>query len=1022
MPQEMFPSIEIDMVSITTQYDGAPPEDVEQQITLPIEEQFEELADIDYIFSTSGESRSNVFIKLKSGTNVDDFMRIARSELDQVKRLPSEAEKPELSRIVARFPVISIAIYGNVSDAYLAEIANQVKIRIKQGKEVKGVASVDIAGNQDWELWVVVNPEVLAAHKISLSQIAQALRENLKDLPGGSVKAKEGDILLRGRGQRPDAGHIKKIVLKHTLDGGQLTLADLAEIKYRLEEPKTLGRFNGNRSINLTISKTSRASTIEVAKQIKALVKKLKSELPSSVKAETFADSSVYVETRLNTVKSSGIVGLILLLISLYVFLNFRIALITAMGIPVSFLVGVICLFYFGLTINMITLFAFLIALGMIVDDAIIVNENIYRYLEQGLPAHEAAIKGSREVFWPVLASTATTIAAFLPMFAITGHMGEFIKAIPIVVTATLLGSLIEAFGVLPSHAAEILKVKAKNKKKQVVNWGKWLGKYINALEWSIVNRYIVVALTVGILVVTFAYAKTRIPVVFMSEINIGQFFVNVETANTNSLLDSEKIAKQVEKRISSVVKKDELKTMLTNIGFSMIDLNRYQVGSQYIQVMVDLKKREPQGFIENIVSPLVTFNFSDKGKRKRSSQEIENNVRQALRGMRGIERMNIIRLSGGPAGRDLIAGFTGPDTTKLKEYAKELVAYLKSQKGVYDIRHDIDPGKRELQYSINSRGKELGLTQQQISDIVRTGFLGLEVVYVNRDNKRIPVRLIFNDRIRKNSDLRNLKLTLASGKTVYLGDVASLEEGRGMSTIRRYNLNRMIRVSAELNSKIITSAEITKLIDQKFKKQLEANPEYKLSYYGEKKQTQESFAGMGRAMFLALIIIYFILCALFKSLFEPLVVMFAIPFGIIGVVIGHVIFGYNLQFLSLIGFIALSGIVVNDSLILVDFIKKQRDKGIDRMQAILTAGKVRIRPILLTSITTFLGVSPLIFFATGQTALLAPMAVSLGFGLLLATILILIVVPCFYLVVDDIRTSTLGALGKLRKRASRPS
>jgi len=1014
MPQEMFPSIQLDMVNIHTQYDGAPPEDVEKQITLAIEERFDELADIDFISSSSAESSSNVFIKLKSGTNVDDFMRIARSELDQVKDLPLEAEKPELTRIVARFPVISIAIFGKVSNAYLGEIADQVRNRIQE--EVDGVASVSLAGKQDWELWVVVNPEVLAAHKISLNKIAIALRENLKDLPGGSIKAKEGDILLRGRGKRPDAENIRKIVLRHTLAGGQLILADVAKIKYRLEEPKTLGRFNQARSVNLTISKTSQASTIKVANDIRLLVKSLKKDLPVNIKADVFADMSIYVKTRLNTVKSSGFIGLTLLLISLYIFLNFRIALITAMGIPVSFLVAVITLFYFGYTINMVTLFAFLIALGMIVDDAIIVNENIYRYLEEGLPPKEAAFKGASEVFWPVVASTITTIAAFLPMFAISGHIGAFIMVIPVVVTATLLGSLVEAFGVLPSHAAEMLRIETKRKRKQFVNWSAGLKRYLKSLEWSIHNRYIVVAITVGVLAVTAVYAKTRVPFNLFPRVNIGQFFVNVETPNTNSLQDSEALAKKIEKRIVSALGKDELKILLTNIGFSMIDFNRYKVGSRYIQFIVDLKKREPQGFIESAISPLVSLNFSERGERVRSNQAIIDSVRLVLKGMPGIERMNISQPAGGPAGPDLHVGFSGPDSSKLKEFGEKLVSFLKKQDGVHDIRHDSDPGKRELQYSINARGKELGLSQKQISDIVRTGFLGLEVVYVNRDEKRIPVRLIFNERIRKNSDLKNLKLTLANGKTVYLGDVAEFIEGRGMSTIIRRDLSRMISVNAEVDTKIITPNELVPLIQKEMAKDMERNPGYKMLFLGEKKNAEESFAGMRKAMLLALIIIYFTLSSLFKSLLEPLVVMCAIPFGLIGVVIGHVIFGYNLQFLSMIGFIALSGIVVNDSLILVDFVKKQRQKGMDRMSAVLDAGRVRIRPILLTTITTFLGVSPLIFFATGQTAFLSPMAVSLGFGLLMATVLILIVIPCFYLIADDIRNLTKKGWDKVFK------
>ena len=378
MPQEIFPVIEKDQVSINTQFKGAPPADVENQITIPIEQAFEGKDDIDFIKSSSSEGLSAIIIKLKSGANVDDFLRLARSELDQLKTLPTEAEKPVLKRVVTRFPVISVAVFGGRERSQLFAAVEIVKKKIYAS--VKGVGSVGVAGDRKWEIWVIVRPDTLASSRVSLQQVANALSQNLKDLPGGSVKAVEGDILLRGQGAKPDPENIRKIVLKHKVNGGQLLLGEVARVESRLEEAKTLGRFGRKKSVNLVISKTASASTIEVSAQVKKLVLELQkgNSLPANVSVEAFGDLSKIVESRLNTVKSSGLVGLIFVLISLYVFLNFRIALITAMGIPVSFLIAVAFLYYFGYTINMVSMFAFLIALGMIVDDAIIVGENIW--------------------------------------------------------------------------------------------------------------------------------------------------------------------------------------------------------------------------------------------------------------------------------------------------------------------------------------------------------------------------------------------------------------------------------------------------------------------------------------------------------------------------------------------------------------------------------------------------------------------------------------------------------------------
>ncbi len=1010
MPQEMFPVVLKDQVKITVRYDGATPEDVEREITIPVEEAFDSLGDKDYIRSTSSEGVSTVVIKLKAGTNVDEFMRLARSTLDQITTLPTEAEKPELSRLETRFPVISIAVYGKVDRSTLFLLADKVKDSIRDN--VPGVATVGVAGKRDWELWVEVKPSVLASSHVSLKQVATALRANLKDTPGGLVKAQEGDILLRGKGQQPTPENIRKIVIKSGPSGGQLLLGEVAEVRHRLSEAKTFGRFNQKPSVNLTVSKTSKASTIEVAKLIRALVIDIRKTLPKGVTTNVFGDMSVFVENRLNTVKSSGLVGLILVLLSLYIFLNFRVALVTAMGIPVAFLVAVIALNFFDFSINMVSMFAFLIALGMIVDDAIIVNENVYRHMEMGESPEKAAYLGAREVFWPVVASTITTIAAFLPMFSITGTLGAFVQVIPVVVTAALVGSLFEAFGVLPSHAAEILKVRKANKRKSLLNWQALLQVYLRVLRWSVVNRYIVTALTVGALIVSVAYYNTRMSHNLFSKVDVGQFFINIEAPNTYSLEESERLAKKVEAVLFKILRKNEIDTVLTNVGFSFIDFNRFKLGSRYIQLMVNLKKPRPEGIIEKYVSPLVSLKFEPWGTRTRSNKELLNLTRTELLKISGIEHLYIARPIGGPVGADIEVGIAGPDIKVLRAQAIRLTQWLEKQPGVYDFRHDMDPGKRQYSYAINERGKKLGLTQKEISEFVRNGFLGLEVVHVTRNNKRMPVRLIFSQQVRKSSDLNNLQITLPGKKPFFLGDVASIQSGQALNTINRRDRRRLAVIKAEVNANIVTADKVVPKIEKYFKKFLADNPEYKLNFLGEKKRASESFKGMQTAMILSFAIIFFVLAALFKSLLDPFVIMLAIPFGFIGVIIGHELFSFKISFLSMVGFIALAGIVVNDSLILIDFAKKQQARGVDRFEALIEAGRVRIRPILLTTITTFLGISPLIFFASGQTAFLSPMAVSLGFGLLFATVLILISLPCFYLIADDMREGTKRLFG----------
>ncbi len=1001
LPQEIFPVVDLDMVSIKTEFEGASPAEVEQQVTIPIEKEFEDSQDIDYITSVNKESFSSIFIKLKPGSNVDDFMRDTRTLLDRIDDLPDTAKEPELNRIRTRFPVITMTLYGNLSKADLYDYAEQARRRMQQ---VEGVASVGMAGERDWEIWVEIDPHVLAALDIPLELVNAALRNNLIDQPGGSIKSNEGDIRLRGKGVEPEPQSIEQIVLRTNPNGGELKLGDVAHVVRRFEEPKTYARFNGKPSINLTVTKTADASTIKISEAIKALSAELDKEFPESIQVGYHTDMSVYVETRLNLVKSSGLIGLMLVLLSLYLLLNFRAAAITAFGIPVSFLFAVILLYYFDYTINMVSLFAFLIVLGMIVDDAIIVTENVYRHIEEGMPPAEAAALGSKEVIGPVVVSTMTTIAAFIPMFAIGGILGEFIKVIPVVVCCALIGSLIEAFAVLPSHAAHILKAE---KTKPRVNWKPLLDKYGTLLHWSAMNRYFFAVLSICAMLISLSYASTRFPFQLFGDVEIGQFFLNIETPNTYSLEDSLELAEILEGRINEVMTDDELRTLLTNVGISIIDFNRNKSGSNILQFVVDLEKPVPESFIERWITPIVSLDFNISGNRERSADEIINAIRDDFVKVPGVDRLSILKPNAGPAGDDIELGIVSSDLDLLQQKAKEISAYMKRMPGVNDVVHDQEPGKLEYKYQLNERGKRLGLTQNELASAVRSGYLGNEVVYVTWNEKRLPVRVIYPKTLREEStSLQDLPIILDSGETVYLSDVADINIGRGLNQIRRRDTQRMAKIVADVDTSITTASDVTKQIDKEFGLRAEG---YSLMFMGEKKRAEDSFSGMNQALLIALVVIFFMLTALFKSLLDPLVVMFAIPFGFIGIVIGHAIFEYNLQFLSAVGMLALSGIIVNDSLILVDFIKRLRREGHDRITAVVEAGKVRARPILLTTVTTFLGVSPLIFFATGQTAFLSPMAVSLGFGLVFATVLILLTLPCFYLIADDIRIKFYG-------------
>ncbi|RMD79886.1 MAG: efflux RND transporter permease subunit, partial [Gammaproteobacteria bacterium] len=631
------------------------------------------------------------------------------------------------------------------------------------------------------------------------------------------------------------------------------------------------------------------------------------------------------------------------------------------------------------------------------------------------------ALEGAREVAAPVTAATATTVAAFLPMFAVGGTMGAFIAVIPVVVGGALLGSLLEAFGVLPSHAAAWLRVGPGEGKRgrPLLPWGRLREAYAAWLERAVARRYLVALAALGLFALSVQAALTHLPFRLFGHVETGQFFIHAEAPVTYSLEDSARLAARLEREVlAALAPRGELRSVLANVGVSFVSVSQVRFGSHLVQLVVDLAPERPRGFVERWIAPLMRLRLGAEGTRTRSTEAIMEELRRRLAAVPGVRHLSVMRPRGGPAGPDVEVGITGPAVGELARLGEEVAGYLRRLPGVRDVRHDLEGGKLELRYRLNERGRELGLTQADLARALRAGFQGLEALQATwRDaagrERRLPVRVLYPEAVRHGAlDLEALPVVLPGGGTALLGQVAELRWERGYQEIHRRDGRRMVTVTAEV-APGTSALAVTEALRRAFAPRLAARPGYRMLFLGERRETARSMADLLRALVVALALIFFILVALFQSLLDPLVVMVAIPFGFVGVVAGHALMGVPLEFLSLIGFLALAGIVVNDSLILVEFAKRRRAAGAPREAAVVEAAAVRARPILLTSVTTFLGVSPLIFFATGQAAFLRPMAVSLGFGLLGATLLILVALPCFYLVADDLRRRVLGLLGR---------
>lgn len=995
LPREMFPAIERDRLQVRTTFEGASPEEVAHQVTQPIEEALDELTDIDTVTSTSQEGLSVITYKLMEGADTAELLREMRTAVDAIEDFPENADTPQLTHLKHNLPVISVALHGQAPMPQLYDLADRLRQELLQ---TPGVSGVKVSGQRDWEMWVELDPRKLAARGVRLNEVTDALRRNLRHTPSGVIRSAEGDILLRGIGAET-AEEIGAVAVRRNAQGGQLRIRDLGGVAPRLEEALTLARFNGEPSVNLIVTKNRQQSTYQIAERVRQMF--AGRDLPPGIRASLFADMSVPIENRVNTVQSSGAVALVLLLFALYFMLNFRMALITALGIPVAMMAAVITMALLGYSINMVSMFAFLVVLGLVVDDAIIISENTYRHIEEGLESHEAAYIGAREVLWPVLASIATTVAAFIPLFGISGTLGKFVEVIPVIVTAALLGSLLEAFLILPSHSAEVLR---RRKTRDAALWKTVLARYRHLLAWGIRNRYLVAGAAAGVLLVTLAFMLTRLPYTQFPHVDYDEFVINVEAPVTYGLDDSARLATRIEDAIARLVPSEDLDSLLTNIGMTMTREHRYTFGSNRLQFNVNLAPKAPEGWIEAYVSPLLTWKFDEAGVRERPTEEITGEIRRMLETMPGIQHVSILGIRAGPAGTDIEIGIVGPEVGELGLQAERLREFLSRLPGVQDARHDLEPGKIEYQYALNERGRELGLTQAELATAVRMGYQGDKVVYINRADRRVPVRALYTEAMRRDAAaFRQLPIVTQDG-AVYLHEVADIRATRSLSTIHRRDGERMVTITADVDASVTTPGTVTALVDREFGDRYRRLNDYRYQHMGAKQESYQATADLTSAALVALVLIFFILAALFKSLFDPLAVLATLPLALVGVVVGHALAGLHLQFLSLIGLLALSGVVINDSLILISFVKQLRASGHSRIDALLTGSRVRFRPILLTTLTTFLGISPLIFFATGRVQFLQPMALSLGVGLLFATVLILLVLPCLYLILDDFR------------------
>jgi len=1002
---EIFPAYEPDRITVSVALPGATPQDVEQGVAIRIEEAVQDLDGIKKISSRSIEGSTRVSLDIDSRYDTQEILAQIKNRVDGIITFPADVEKPTVTLPQYKREVISVAIAGDLSEIEIREYAERVRDELLQ---LPGITRIELDGVRDYEISIELSKHKLQQFSLTLDQVADTIRKSSLNQSAGNVRTKGGDVLIRSKGQSYRRDQFENIVIKTNIDGSILRLSDIATVNDSFKESPLRTRYNGQPAAMIDVFRVGEQSAITVAERVREYIDSKQASLPVGLILSYWDDDSIVVKARLNTLTTSALVGGILVFALLTLFLRPAIAFWVFIGIPISFMGAFLFMPLLGITLNVISLFGFILVLGIVVDDAIVTGENVYRHIRKaelegkvgkdfGL---DAAINGTREVALPVTFGVLTTVAAFIPIAMMDGFRGAIFMQIPAVVIPVLLFSLIESKFVLPSH---LKSIRLPKNGKRDGGFIRWQQTFADRFESAILKYYR------PLLAVSLRHRYTTL-MIFVGV--LGVIVALMFSGWTNFVFMP---------RIQSETARGSL-TMPSGTSFEVTD--RYVTKMADAARQLQKKYRDPQTQQDVILNILAITGSGSRGAsgshfgrvvfeilppEKRSveisSRQLVKQWRQLIGPIPGAEEL-VFRAEFGRGGDPIDVQLSAQSLAQLKILAEDIKKRLATYPTVFDIADSLSDGKQELQIELTDNGHALGLRQSDIIGQVRNAYYGVEVQRIQRgrDEVRVFVRFPLQER-ESVASLQSMLISAPDGRMIPLSHVAVLRPGRSPSAIYRIDRYRTVNISADVDKKStnmkILKADLTQYLDEL----VATYPGVTYQLEGESKEQQESFSSLKMGVIFVLFIIYCLLAIPFKSYIQPLIVMSVIPFGIIGAVIGHWILGLDLSIMSLLGLMALVGVVVNDSLVLVDFINKDRAKGHNTlMESILTAGVVRFRPVMLTSMTTFIGLMPLLFEKSTQAQFLIPMAVSMAFGIIFATFITLILVPANYLFVEDLK------------------
>jgi multidrug efflux pump subunit AcrB len=1002
IPVEFFPEIEENVVTVSMSYRGATPSEVEQQVVVRIEEAIYDLEGIENLRSEASEGNGSVMVEVAKGYSAREMADDIKARVDAISTFPGESENLQVRTPQGNSTAVSVLVAGDLVEGELRHLAESVRDEMAG---LPGISQVEISGVRRYEIGVEVSENTLQEYGLTLGAIAQAIERSSVDLPAGSIKTSGGEVLLRTKGQAYGKDDFEDIVLLTRPDGSRLTIGDIGTVIDGFEENPFIARFNGIPAAVVNVFYTSDQNLLAIADTAKKYVNDKAKNMPPGSEITLWSDRSSSVRERLNTLKSSAISGGILVFIVLTLFLRFQLALWVCVGIPVAFMGAIALMPYIGVTINIITLFAFILVLGIVVDDAIVTGENIYTHLRNGEEGLEAVITGTQEVSTPVTFGVLTTIAAFIPLLIIEGRWGEIFYGIPAIVIPVLIFSLIESKLILPSHLKHMKTGRDPAKlsffPRMQHGIARSLERFVEKayepfLEVALRQRYLVFALfTACVILVVGLISSNRIRRVPFPTVNSDTATVNLEMPIgtpfevTEPHLD--RILAEAEKlREKYNVPGDPrvIEYILSTKGGSGLSRGRAGGGSP--------NRGE-------VAIRLVDEEYRDN---KIGVNQLVAEWRKNIGPIPGAEELSF-RFARGGGGDAIEVEIKGLDFEVIGKAVAELKEHLATYEGVVDIRDDTQHGKEEIQLALKPTAEQLGLTTEMLASQTRHAFFGQEAQRVlrSREDIRVMVRYPLEER-QSIENLENMRIRAPDGSEVPLSEVADIMIGRAYSSIVREDRKRTISVFADIDKDIADVPAIQQSLARFVDDLIVKYPGIIYQFGGEIEEQQKTNHSLYLGVLFTIFAIYALLAIPFASYIQPLIVMSVIPFGLIGAVLGHLVMGLPLSQMSMFGMLALSGVIVNDSLVLVDYVNRKRADGILIHDSVRTAGAARFRAIILTSLTTFFGLVTLIFERSAQAQFLVPMAVSLGFGILFATAVTLILIPVNYLILEDIRNA----------------